>query len=415
MLRERRGRSDPHDHRFAKSRTPAPGATPVVGRRNKSGGSLVTAAAFNRPTGRGHFFDAGDAGEHLVDRGLLEGLHAFAAGQLADFRVRALVQNRVARVGIDAHDLKHTGPAGVSGVEVGRGRYAPREVDALTLLGTQAEDLGRRSVRVIGLALLRAHLAQQPLCNDAVEAVGDEHRREFELAKQVDGGGGVAGVQRAQHLRAGQRRAGCDVRRFRVANLADHDDVRILAEHAAQRFDKTEADLGVGLNLVDVLDPPLDRVFDRDHAAAGIAQEHQAGVGGGAFATADRSDAEQHAARRLDGLLQNLELCRLESQLAEFRKLGVVRHEPEDQPLAVDRRPAADADVPLVLENGAADVPVLAQTAFGDVHAGHAGREMTCGAVCEVSVRTSCRMPSTRRRTCSPSGRGSKCTSVAPI
>ena len=46
-------------------------------------------------------------------------------------------------------------------------------------------------------------------------------------------------------------------------------------------------------------------------------------------------------------------------------------HEPHHEAFAVNRRPGTDADVALVFEDGTADVPVLGQALFGDVHAGH--------------------------------------------
>ena len=48
-----------------------------------------------------------------------------------------------------------------------------------------------------------------------------------------------------------------------VANLADHDDVRVLPEEGAQRAGEREADLGLHVDLVDPVDLVLDRILGR--------------------------------------------------------------------------------------------------------------------------------------------------------
>ena len=58
------------------------------------------------------------------------------------------------------------------------------------------------------------------------------------------------------------------VQRLEVADLADHDDVGILSEHAAQRL-RESGRVGAHLALidvaVDVTMQELDRILDRDH------------------------------------------------------------------------------------------------------------------------------------------------------
>ena len=48
-----------------------------------------------------------------------------------------------------------------------------------------------------------------------------------------------------------------------VADLADHDDVRVLAEEGAERAREGEPDLRLDVHLVDALDLVLDRVLGR--------------------------------------------------------------------------------------------------------------------------------------------------------
>ena len=60
---------------------------------------------------------------------------------------------------------------------------------------------------------------------------------------------------------AGERRLDRDLRRLEVADFADEDDVRVLAEEAAQRGGEVEADVLAHLHLVDAEQVELDRVL----------------------------------------------------------------------------------------------------------------------------------------------------------
>ena len=51
--------------------------------------------------------------------------------------------------------------------------------------------------------------------------------------------------------------------RLLVADLADHDDVRVLPEEGAERAREREADLRLDVDLVDPLDLVLDRILGR--------------------------------------------------------------------------------------------------------------------------------------------------------
>ena len=63
--------------------------------------------------------------------------------------------------------------------------------------------------------------------------------------------GRVVGVQRREHQVAGERGLDRDLRRLEVADFADQDDVRVLAQERAQRGGEVQPDLLVHLHLVD--------------------------------------------------------------------------------------------------------------------------------------------------------------------
>jgi hypothetical protein len=56
-----------------------------------------------------------------------------------------------------------------------------------------------------------------------------------------------------------------DLRGFKVPDLADHDDVGILAQDRAQCTCKSELDLWIDLGLADTVERIFDRVLDRHH------------------------------------------------------------------------------------------------------------------------------------------------------
>ena len=58
-----------------------------------------------------------------------------------------------------------------------------------------------------------------------------------------------------------------DLGGLQVADLADHDHVRVLAQEAAQRGGEGHAALDVHLHLVDARHADFDRVLDRGDVA----------------------------------------------------------------------------------------------------------------------------------------------------
>jgi hypothetical protein len=116
-----------------------------------------------------------------------------------------------------------------------------------------------------------AQLAHQPLGQHAQQRGTEQERLHAHVGQARDGAGGVVGVQRGQHQVAGQRGLDGDLRGFEIADLADHDHVRVLAQDGAQRLGKTEVDLGIDLRLADAGQLVLDRVFHRHDVAAVLA------------------------------------------------------------------------------------------------------------------------------------------------
>src|SRR5881392_2376724 len=87
----------------------------------------------------------------------------------------------------------------------------------------------------------------------------------------------------------GETRVYCDSRRLKIANFADHDDVRRLAQDRTQRSWERHADLRIDLHLVDACHLVLDRLFHGDDFAVRFVDVIEAGVERRRFSRACRS------------------------------------------------------------------------------------------------------------------------------
>src|SRR3546814_18906289 len=61
----------------------------------------------------------------------------------------------------------------------------------------------------------------------------------------------IVGMQGGQHQVTSERCLHRDLGSFQIADFADHDHVRVLAQNRAQRTGEGQADLAVSLNLGD--------------------------------------------------------------------------------------------------------------------------------------------------------------------
>ena len=86
-----------------------------------------------------------------------------------------------------------------------------------------------------------------------------------------------------------------DAGRFYVADLAYHNDVRVLTQNTAQSVGEGESGFIVDSDLIDAVDTVLNRVFDRDDVFAGVVDISQRRIQRGRL-TAARRTCNQHDA-----------------------------------------------------------------------------------------------------------------------
>ena len=220
-------------------------------------------------------------------------------------------------------------------------------------------------------AAVRAELAHQALRQHAQQRGRQQEGLDAHVGQAGHRAGRVVGVQRRQHQVAGQRGLHRDLRGLMVADLADHDHVRILAQDGAQRLGEGQVDLGIDLGLADAGQLVLDRVLDRQHIGGRGVDLAERGVERRRLARAGRAGDQHDAVRLGDALREARQRVALHAEAGQ-RELGLAlveqaqhrafaMHAGQRRHPHVDRAPA-DAQ---------RDAAVLRQALLGDVELGH--------------------------------------------
>src|SRR5699024_4681125 len=99
--------------------------------------------------------------------------------------------------------------------------------------------------------------------------------------------------------------------RFQIANLTDHDDVRVLAEKSAQGGGEIHAGPEVEVDLIDSRHVDFDRILDRRDIAVFGVEYVECRVEGDRFTAPGRAGDQDHAIRFVDGVEKELFLLLL--------------------------------------------------------------------------------------------------------
>ena len=204
--------------------------------------------------------------------------------------IAAFVDHPADRV-VDADRLEHADAALVAALVALVA--AARTTDERALVNAE-----QRAHRLVGGYLLAANRAKpphQPLGDDRAQGGGEQERLDLHVAHPGDRADCIVGVDGREHEVAGERRLHRDLRRLAVADLADHDHVRVLTQNGAQAGCEAQADLGIHLRLAHALDRIFDRIFDGEDVAAAVVQRAQARIKRGRLAAAGRAGDEDDA------------------------------------------------------------------------------------------------------------------------
>jgi hypothetical protein len=183
---------------------------------------------------------------------------------------------------------------------------------------------------------------------------------------------------------AGQCGAAGDFGGFQVADLADHDDVRILAQHRAESAGVGAAGAVVDVDLVDALDIHLDGILDGDDVHLVRVEVREGRVERGSLTGAGRAGDEDHSLLGAQQPLEVLERVRVQAQATDLLKLALPPKKAENHDLAevAGKGGGTQLQVFPLDRHHAAAVLGLARLrrvhAAEDLHPGHhAGKQLT--------------------------------------
>jgi hypothetical protein len=214
---------------------------------------------------------------------------------------RAVVDHHAHAV-IDDGELVDAGAAAIAIAGVGAGakdRCAPG------VGGGQSEQARLVFADRVPDARVRVQYPHQPLGDDTEQRRCQQERFDPHVAQSRHRADRRVRVQCGQYEVAGQRRLHGDLRGLRVADLADHHHVRVLAQDRAQAACKGHLDFGVDLGLADAVDVILDRVLDRHDVAGAVVDALERGVERRGLAGTRRAGDQDDAVRLVDQVVEH--------------------------------------------------------------------------------------------------------------
>ncbi len=230
------------------------------------------------------------------------------------------------------------------------------------------DHFGQRRMR---LAAFRAQRAHQALREDAVHRGREQVILRAHVEEPAHRRRRVVGVHGGEHHVAGQRGLHRDPHRLHVADLAHHDDVRVLAHDGAQGVREGEVDLRLHLDLVDAGHLVFDRVLDGDDLHVGLVEPVEGRIKGGGLAASRGAGHEEDAVHLVERADEALERLALEAEGGEIERHAALVEDAHHDALAVHGRHGGHAQVDLLAGDAQLDAPILRKAALGDVERSH--------------------------------------------
>src|SRR5438270_2443269 len=318
------------------------------------------------------FLETGHTALHLLETRAPQIPHAFLGSLRANLRRAPQGEN-------DAHDRlrdrqhlinAHPALVAVRAVGTSLGREDLHSGGEIGLGEALLEQGFPRDLQQ--LLAVTAQPPRQALRNDETHRGGDGVGLDPHVDDAGEGLRRIVRVQRGQHQVAGLRRLDGDLGRLEVADLAHHDDVRVLAEEGAHGRGESQPDLVSDVDLVDAGEVDFRGILGGGDIRVLAVEDRETGIERHRLAAARRPGHEDHALRfrqvlEVELLLEGLVAERFDAELG-LRGIENTQHEL----LAEERRAGAHAEVDgAVLRELHLDAPVLGHTPLGDVEARH--------------------------------------------
>src|SRR5271154_362349 len=238
--------------------------------------------------------------------------------------------------------------------------------------GVQASFFQFRSRIFLGLLAVHAYDAHQPLGHNAVQRGHEVVWLDAHVNETADDVGDVVGVHGGEYEVTGERGLNGDLCGFLVADFADHDLIRVMAQDGAQTAGEGEALFLVDGNLGDAAQLVFDGIFDGDDFVFVALDFVNGRVQRGGLAGTRWPGDQHHAVRFADVTAKFLhfvggETHDVEAQVGKFfRKRFFVQYAKHGV-FAVAGGHDGDAQVDKPAFVLHAETAVLRHAAFGDV------------------------------------------------
>ena len=173
-----------------------------------------------------------------------------------------------------------------------------------------------------------------------------------------------------------QRRLHGDLRGLGVADFADHDLVRVVAQYGAQSPRKAQPLALVHGDLQHAGHLVLDRVLDRDDLARAVVDLGDRRVQRRGLAAAGRTGHEQHAVRFARELADHGHRARVKAQVVQRETRELVAQvllvqDADHGVLAEDAGHDGDAEIDVAVPDARLETAVLRRAPLRDVELGH--------------------------------------------
>ena len=152
-------------------------------------------------------------------------------------------------------------------------------------------------------------------------------------------------MQRGQHQVAGQGRLCGNLRSFRIADFADHHDVRVLPQQGAERPGESEPGFVTDLELIDPRQGVFHRIFDGADVNLRRIQFLERCVKRRCLAAARRAGYQQNAVGKANDFSPLLKRVITEAEFFQTHRRFFIVDDANDDLFAPFTRHGADAQI----------------------------------------------------------------------
>ena len=214
--------------------------------------------------------------------------------------------------------------------------------------------------------------ANEPLRHDAVESGYKVVRFDAHVDEAADNVGHVVGMDGGENQMAGERGLDGDLGGFLVADFADHDLVRVVAQDGTQAARKSETLLFIHGNLGDAPKLILDWIFDGDDFVFVALDFVDGGIKRGGLSGARRSCNQNHAVGFADVAAEAASLFvgkanHVQREAGEFFRKCFLVEDAENGVFAVTGGHNGNAQIDVAAFVFHAETAVLGDAALGNV------------------------------------------------